>query len=119
MTTRTPEPIKFELTDTRLGDAYDTDWARHPIARWTRQAAMATVTVELTEDRPVVRPGGQSWGFLEAITTGIRGAAQVFNFLISLLIASTPLVLAGIGVYFLVRSIRRRRARRRGRSPPR
>lgn len=77
-----------------------------------RQAAMATVTVELTEDRPVVRPGGQSWGFLEAITTGIRGAAQVFNFLISLLIASTPLVLVGILSYFLVRSIRRRRAGR-------
>ncbi|MEO7589313.1 MAG: DUF4349 domain-containing protein, partial [Arachnia sp.] len=27
-----------------------------------RQAAMATVTVELTEPRAVVRPGGESWG---------------------------------------------------------
>ena len=32
-----------------------------------RQAAMATVSVELTEPRAVVRPEGSSWGFTEAM----------------------------------------------------
>lgn len=77
-----------------------------------RQAAMATITIELTENRPVVRPVGQTWGFVEAITNGIRGAAQVLNFLISLLIASTPLMLFAVLLLFLVRAIRRRRAAR-------
>lgn len=27
----------------RLGDAYETDWARHPLARWSRRATLGTV----------------------------------------------------------------------------
>lgn len=77
-----------------------------------RQAAMATVTIELTENRPVVRPSGQSWGFVQAITDGFRGAAGVLTFLITFLIAITPLVLIGWLVFILVRrSVRGRRAK--------
>ncbi|MEO7587721.1 MAG: DUF4349 domain-containing protein, partial [Arachnia sp.] len=66
-----------------------------------RQAAMATVTVELTEPRAVVRPGGESWGFVDAVTTGIRGAAAMVTGLITFLIATAPLWILG-GVAFLV-----------------
>lgn len=39
----TPRGVEPPPTVDRLGDAYDTDWARHPIARWTRRAAVGTV----------------------------------------------------------------------------
>ncbi len=74
-----------------------------------RQAAMATITVELTEPRPVVRPGGESWGFVEAITNGVRGAAALVTGLLTVLIAATPLVVAGAVVFFVVRAVMRRR----------
>ena len=37
-----------------------------------RRAAMATITIELTEPRAVVRPSGDDWGFRDAITNGFR-----------------------------------------------
>lgn len=78
-----------------------------------RQAAMATVTIELTEDKPVVRPEGESWGFVEAITDGIRGAAQVLTFALTLIIATAPLWIAGLIIFFVVRAIVRRRKAKR------
>lgn len=78
-----------------------------------RQAAMATVTIELTEKQPAVRPEGEDWGFKDAITSGFRGAANVVTFAIAFIIATAPLWLVGLAVFFLVRAIlRRRRARR-------
>ncbi len=82
-----------------------------------RQAAMATVTVELTEDRPVVRPDGASWGFEEAVTSGFRGAAAVVNFAIAFLIATAPLWVLGLIVFFVVRAMVRRRRVHRGTGP--
>lgn len=77
-----------------------------------RQAAMATVTIELTEPRAVVRPGGETWGFVDAITTGIRAAAQLVTGLITFLIATSPLWIVGIALYFPIRKfLRGRRAR--------
>lgn len=84
-----------------------------------RQAAMATVTVELTEPRAVVRPGGESWGFVDAITTGIRGAAQLMTGLLTFLIATSPLWIVGIVLFLVIRPIWRRRRRARvGPTPP-
>ena len=78
-----------------------------------RQAAMATVTIELTEKQPVVSPDGEDWGFKDAITAGFRGAAEVITFLIAFLIATAPLWITAIVVFFIVRAIvRRRRAKR-------
>lgn len=74
-----------------------------------RQAAMATITVELSEPRAVVRPGGESWGFVEAITTGIRGAATLMTGLLTFLIASAPLWIVGLVGFFVVRAVMRRR----------
>lgn len=74
-----------------------------------RQAAMATVTIELTEERAVVRPDGEDWGFKDAITDGFRGAANVLTFAIAFIIATAPLWLLGLIVFFVVRLIMRRR----------
>ena len=72
---------------------------------------MATVSVELTEPQAVVSPDGGSWGFVEAVTSGIRGAAQVLTVTLTVLIASSPLWLAALILFFPVRAlIRRRRA---------
>ena len=77
-----------------------------------RQAAMATVSVELTEPQAVVRPDGGSWGFVEAVTSGIRGAAQVLTVTLTVLIASSPLWLAALILFFPVRAYLRRRSGR-------
>lgn len=76
-----------------------------------RQAAMATVTIELSEPRPVISSGSQSWGFVQAITDGVRGAASLLTALITVLIATSPLWIAAIVLFFPIRGlIRRRRA---------
>jgi hypothetical protein len=83
-----------------------------------RQAAMATVTIELTEPKPVVRPDGDTWGFRDAVTAGFRGAANVLTFAIAFIIATAPLWIVGIVAFFVVRWIlRRRRAQRVGETP--
>ncbi len=64
-----------------------------------RQAAMATITVELAEEGPVV----QNWGFVEALGDGIRAAAAVLAFTISFTIATSPLWILGLVIFFLVR----------------
>ncbi|MCC2593762.1 DUF4349 domain-containing protein [Tessaracoccus sp. OS52] len=78
-----------------------------------RQAAMATVTLELVEPRDVVRPEGESWGFSEAITSGFRGAATLLTSLITLVIATAPLWLAVLVLFFPLRAMLRRRAANR------
>ena len=77
-----------------------------------RQAAMATVTIELTEPKPVVRPDGDTWGFRDAVTAGFRGAANVLTFAIAFIIATAPLWIVAVIAFFIVRFIvRRRRAK--------
>ena len=84
-----------------------------------RQAAMATVTVELSEPRPVVSPGAESWGFMDAITNGIRGAASVLTGFLTVLIATSPLWIAAAVLFFPIRAlIRRRRAAKPPTRPP-
>ncbi|MEI2699216.1 MAG: hypothetical protein V9E94_13095 [Microthrixaceae bacterium] len=34
----TPRGVEPPPVVERLGDAYETDWARHPLARWSRRA---------------------------------------------------------------------------------
>ena len=84
-----------------------------------RQAAMATVTVELAEPRSVVSPGAESWGFMEAVTNGIRGAASVLTGFLTVLIATSPLWIAAAVLFFPIRAlIRRRRAAKPPTRPP-
>lgn len=39
----TPRGVEPPPIVERLGDAYETEWARHPLAQWSRHAALATV----------------------------------------------------------------------------
>lgn len=83
-----------------------------------RQAAMATVTIELTEPSSIVSPGGDDWGFRDAVTAGIRGAAQVLKVLIVVLITVAPYALVGLLAFFGIRAlIRARRHRTHGPRP--
>lgn len=76
-----------------------------------RQAAMATVSVELTEPDALVEPPGQSWGFLDAIRDGVRGAVGVLTGALTVIIATSPIWILGLIAFFPVRArIRRRRA---------
>jgi len=59
----------------------------------------------------VVRPEGESWGFVQALTDGVRGAAQLVSVALTVLIASSPLWLAALILFFPIRAlVRRRRA---------
>lgn len=74
-----------------------------------RQAAMVTLTLHLTEPDAVVSPAGDSWGFREAITNGLRGAVALVNGAVAFLIATSPLWLVGLIVFFPARAWLRRR----------
>lgn len=78
-----------------------------------RQIAYATLSVELVKPAPVVRPSGTDWGFSEAVTNGIQGAAGAVLGIITLSIAALPFVLIALVVYLLVRLAMRRRRRAR------
>lgn len=78
-----------------------------------RQAAMATVTIELTEPTPIVDPGGDDWGFKDAVTAGIRGAAAVLRVIIVVGIAIAPYAAIALALAFLIRTLVRRRRNRR------
>jgi hypothetical protein len=77
-----------------------------------RQAAMATVTIDLTEPKPLVRPSGDDWGFGQAITDGFRGAAGVIRVAIALIIATAPLWALAVVAFFVIRAVLRRRSRK-------
>lgn len=77
-----------------------------------RQAAMATVTIELVENKPVVRSSSDDWGFGQAVTNGVQAAATMLNVLVAVVVATSPLWIAALILFFPIRAlVRRRRAR--------
>lgn len=76
-----------------------------------RQVARATLVLTISEPGPVVRPDSGSWGFVDAITRGIQGAAAVVRVLITGLIALTPMALLAVLLWLVVRAVRHRRNR--------
>lgn len=78
-----------------------------------RQAARATVTIELSEPRPVVRPDGPDWGFTRAITSGLQLAANVVNAIIVVSIGALPLVAIGLALFVAIKLVLRVRRRSR------
>jgi hypothetical protein len=74
-----------------------------------RQVARATLTVTLTEPGPVVRPSSGDWGFLDAITRGVQGAARVLTTLITVLIALAPVIVLALLAWLVFRAAKRRR----------
>jgi hypothetical protein len=63
------------------------------VAYLERQAAMATVTLELTEPQALVRPAGVDWGTGKAFTDGVRAFVGTLNILIVML---GPILALGI-----------------------
>lgn len=82
-----------------------------------RQAALATLTIELVEPSPIVQPSGDDWGFADAVRDGLYGAAGVLQGLITVGIAALPILLLALFVFFVIRTSLRRRAGRRATSP--
>lgn len=81
-----------------------------------RQAARATVTLELTEPEALVAPSGIDWGVRTAFTDGVRAFVSTMNGLIFLLgPVLAVLLFVGLPVALiarlLVRGFRRRRSR--------
>lgn len=73
-----------------------------------RQAALATLTIALTEPGPVVRPAGTSWGFSAAVTRGIQGAAALVRAFVTVAIALSPLALLALLLWAVFTLVRRR-----------
>lgn len=83
------------------------------IAHLERQSAMATVTVELAGAQPVIRPQGSDWGFVRAITAGVRGFVNTINAMIIVAMSLAPLAVIAVAAWLIVRSLLRRRRTRR------
>ncbi len=80
-----------------------------------KQISYGTLTVELQKPAPVVRPTGTDWGFAQAITNGIRGAAAAMRSFITIAIALSPLIVLGVVALLIMRWVIRRRNRNRTR----
>lgn len=78
-----------------------------------RQAAMATVTIDLNEPQPIVRPGGEDWGFGDAVTTGFRGAAGAIQLIIVVAITLAPFAAIAAVLFFAIRAVVRKRRKNR------
>lgn len=74
-----------------------------------RKAAMVTVNIHLSEPADLVDSAGGGWGFTEALTDGLRGAVELVNGMVAFLIATSPLWIIGLIVFFPVRAWLRRR----------
>jgi hypothetical protein len=77
------------------------------------QAALATLSIALTEPGALVSPAAGGWGFAAAVRDGVRAAAEVTRGLITFVLAISPLlILVAIGIIAIVVSVRRRGRRR-------
>ena len=79
------------------------------VAYLEHQAALSTLTIDLSESGPVVRPTASGWGFLDAVTNGVQAAAAMVRFFISGTIALSPLLVATVLGWTAWRVARRRR----------
>ena len=57
------------------------------------QAALATITIEIAEPQPIVRPAGTDWGVGAAVTKSVRAFVDTLNILIEVLGPLLALVL--------------------------
>jgi len=78
-----------------------------------RQAALATLTVSLSQPGALVSPAGGGWGFGEAVREGVRAAATVVRGAITLVLALSPLLVLGLVLFVVIRAliVRRRKGR--------
>lgn len=88
------------------------------IAYLERQAALSTVTVELTGPEPIVEPAGEDWGFVASLRQAVRGFIGTINMLVVLLGTLAPLVVIGLAAFIAIRAIVRRRRHDSHEPPP-
>lgn len=79
------------------------------IAYLERQAAHSTVTIELTGPKPVVRPVGEDWGFVAALTESVRAFVRTINTMIVAIGAITPIVLILVATGLIIKVLMRRK----------
>jgi hypothetical protein len=96
----------------------DIESMRAQIAYLERQAAHSTVTIELTGPQPIVRPGGEDWGFSAALTESVRAFVRTINGLIVFVGAFAPLLVLGLIAWLIILSVVRRTRRRREAAGP-
>ena len=77
-----------------------------------RQAAMATVTLELVEPTPIAQ-SNEDWGFRQALHDSLLAFVSTINGLIVFVGGALPLLVLALGVTWLVVVIVRRRRPRR------
>jgi ABC-type multidrug transport system fused ATPase/permease subunit len=83
------------------------------VAYLERQAAMATVTIELSEPKALVRPSGIDWGVGTAFTNSVRAFVGTLNVLIVLLGPALAIGLFFVlPVVLIVRAVMRASRRR-------
>jgi hypothetical protein len=78
-----------------------------------RQAALATLTISLSEPGAIVSPSTGGWGFLAAVRDGIRAAAAVVRTIITTVLAFSPIIVLGLALFLVVRAVFMRRRPRR------
>jgi hypothetical protein len=110
--TRVSDMLAIEQEVTRVQGEIESMQAQ--ISYLERQAAMATVTIELAEPEAVVSPAGTDWGVRSAFTAAVRAFVNTLNVIIVLLGPVLAMALfVGLPVLLIVwlarRSIRRRR----------
>jgi len=77
------------------------------------QAALATLTISLSEPGALVSPGAGGWGFATAVRDGVRAAVEVTNGMITFVLAVSPLLFLVFLVVLVVWILVRRRRRRK------
>ncbi|NTU71125.1 MAG: DUF4349 domain-containing protein [Coriobacteriia bacterium] len=90
----------------------DIESMRAQIDYLERQAALATLTVTLSQPGALVSPAAGGWGFAAAIRDGVRGGAAVTRGLITVLLAMLPLIVLGVLLFLAIRAMVRGRRRR-------
>ncbi|MDH4139701.1 MAG: DUF4349 domain-containing protein [Coriobacteriia bacterium] len=92
------------------------------IAYLERQAAMATVTIQLARPEPLVSSEEETSGFRDALKDGIAAAADLVQYILVIVIATSPIWVAAIlvvGVILGIRAILGRRGPRKEDGGPR
>jgi hypothetical protein len=111
--TKVSDMLAIEQELTRVQG--DIESMQAQIAYLERQAAMATVTLELTEPTPLISPaGGTDWGVSKAFTEAVRAFVSTMNDVIVILGPLLALLLfVGVPVWLVIWVFRR--VTRRGR----
>ncbi len=108
------EMLKIEAELSRVRGEIESMAAQ--VAYLERQAAMATVTIELSEPKALVRPTGTDWGVGKAFTDSVRAFVNTMNVLI-ILVGPVLALLVFVGlpvaivVWLLAKRMRKRGSR--------